>query len=306
MRGFLCCCAIALATLEASAQVVTHRGFVEARATGFPQDAPNDHVNAVGDVLAREEVFVKPTGWIQFAAGLDARANTYDQVRRGWRLDFNDRTLLRPAWSVRRLSATVQYRRVTVDAGKQIIRWGKTDIVTPTDYFAPRDFLNVVDAEFLAVTGIRGSLQLGTETIEVVVVPHLTPSRMPLPTQRWAAIPPGAGSVRLVDSGAHLPDGMQTGVRWSHVSGPFELSLSYFDGFNHLPNIDVHVPFVPGEIVLTRVHPAISAYGVDAAVPTRWFTIKGESAYFTSPTPVTDEYVLYVLQLERLIGEWVL
>jgi hypothetical protein len=66
------------------------------------------------------------------------------------------------------------------------------------------------------------------------------------------------------------------------------------------------VPFVPGELVLTRVYPAVAAYGADAAVPTRWFPIKGESAYFTSSAPGTDEYVLYVLQLERLLGEWVL
>jgi hypothetical protein len=306
MRGFICCCALVCVPLDASAQIVTHRGFVEARATVLPLDAPNDHVNAVGDVLARGEVFVKPAGWIQFAAGLDARANTHDQVRRSWRLDFTDRTILRPAWSIRRLSATLQYRSLTVDAGKQVIRWGKTDIVTPTDHFAPRDFLNVLEADFLAVAGVRGSVQLGSETIDLVVVPRLTPSRMPLLAQRWAPIPPGAETLRLVDSGADLPEGTQTGVRWSHVSAPFELSLSYFDGFNHLPDIEVHVPFVPGELVLTRVYPAVAAYGADAAVPTRWFTIKGESAYFTSSAPGTDEYVLYVLQLERLLGEWVL
>src|SRR5262249_50711120 len=45
-------------------------------------------------------------------------------------------------------------------------------------------------------------------------------------------------------------------------------------------------------------------YGVDAAVPTRWFTIKGEAEYFTSSSPDTNEYVLYVLQLERQTSEW--
>jgi hypothetical protein len=29
-------------------------------------------------------------------------------------------------------------------------------------------------------------------------------------------------------------------------------------------------------------------------------------AYFTSPSPVTDEYVLYVIEVERQTGEWVL
>jgi hypothetical protein len=35
-----------------------------------------------------------------------------------------------------------------------------------------------------------------------------------------------------------------------------------------------------------------------------WFTFKGESAFITSSSPTTDEYVLYVLQLERQQGEW--
>ena len=31
---------------------------------------------------------------------------------------------------------------------------------------------------------------------------------------------------------------------------------------------------------------------------------KGEAAYSRSDTPATDDYVLYVIQLERLSGEW--
>jgi hypothetical protein len=47
-------------------------------------------------------------------------------------------------------------------------------------------------------------------------------------------------------------------------------------------------------------------YGADAAVPLRWFTVKGEAAWFTSSTPQADEYVQYVVQLERQKGEWFL
>ena len=57
--------------------------------------------------------------------------------------------------SVRRLDATVSRGPLTIDAGKQFIRWGKTEIVTPTDRFAPRDYLNVFDTEYLAVPGVR-------------------------------------------------------------------------------------------------------------------------------------------------------
>jgi hypothetical protein len=39
-------------------------------------------------------------------------------------------------------------------------------------------------------------------------------------------------------------------------------------------------------------------------VPLHWFTVKGEAAYFTSPTVGAEEYALYVIQLERQVKEW--
>ena len=138
-----------------AAQTFSQRGFVEGKGWFYPRDAPNDPVNVVGDLLAREDVFIKPASWIQFAAGADVRANSHEQVDRSWHVDFFDRGRLRPALTVRRLSATISRGPLTLDAGKQFIRWGKTDIVTPTDHFAPRDFLNVINSEFLAVWGAR-------------------------------------------------------------------------------------------------------------------------------------------------------
>ncbi len=305
---------------SASAQTVTQRGFVEASAFLFPQAAPNDPARVVNDLLAREDVFFKPAPWMQFAGGLDFRANSHDQVDGRWRLDLDDRGARRPRLSLRRLTATFTRGPLTVDAGKQFIRWGKADIINPTDRFAPRDFVNVVDAEFLAVSGVRAVAQHGGETFEAVWVPRFTPSRAPLLNQRWTAVSPAAAAMPLVDAGSEFPSGSETGLHWGHVGAGFEYSLSFFNGFNHLPNIDAATT-VNAEtaktaeklcaacsafITLRRTYPAIRTYGADAAVPTPWFTIKGEAAYFTSSTPLTDEYVLYVVQVERQTGEWVI
>ena len=288
----------------AAAQIVTQRGFIDGSVQLFPQEALNDRTRAVGDLLARDEVFVKPAPWLQFAGGIDVRANTHDQVDDSWRVDLTDRTIRRPRVAVRRLSATVNRGPLTVDAGKQFIRWGKTDIVTPTDRFAPRDFLNVIDAEFIAVLGVRAVVQIGDETLEGVWLPRFTPSRVPLLDQRWTVVTGQAAAIPLVDTGSTLPGRSQAGARWSHVGAGFEYSLSFFDGFNHLPNIEPAIQQAPLQVNVTRVYPSIRAYGGDAAVPTRWATIKGEAAYFSSSSSGTDEYVLYVVQLERQSGEW--
>ena len=311
----------------AAAQALTQRGFIEGTAFLFPQTAPNDSTRAVGDFLAREEVFVKPAPWIQFAGGVDLRANSHDQVDDRWRLDLDDRGVRRPRASLRRATATLTHGPLTIDAGKQFIRWGKADIINPTDRFAPRDFINVVDTEFLAVTGVRAVALHGAETFELVWVPRLTPSRIPLLDQRWTAVPAEAASIPLVDVGSVLPAGASTGLRWGHAGVGFEYSLSFFNGFNYLPNIAATTTFNAGLaelaekavsarsagsalIVVNRTYPAIRTYGADAAVPTRWFTIKGEAAYFTSRSRdgdvATDDYVLYVVQLERQTGEWVI
>src|SRR3954467_1374733 len=220
--AWLCAFALAVVSSNASAQTLTQRGFVDGSVVLFPQEASNDPTRLVGDLLARDDVFVKPAAWVQFAGGIDLRANTHDQVEDSWRVDLTDRTIRRPRVAVRRLSATVTRGPLTVDAGKQFIRWGKTDIVTPTDRFAPRDFLNVIDTEFIAVIGVRSVVQVRDETFEGVWLPRFTPSRVPLLDQRWTVVAGQAAELPLVDAGSTLPGGSQAGVRWSHVGGGFE------------------------------------------------------------------------------------
>jgi hypothetical protein len=284
----------------------TQRGFVEGQVVGFPQAAPNDATQVIGNLLFREEVFLKPTSWIQFAAGGDLRANSHDEVEDAWRLDFSDRGVRRPRVAVRRLTATITRGGFTLDAGKQFIRWGRADILNPTDRFAPRDYLNVIDSDVLPVLGLRPSMQLGKETFEAVWVPRLTPSRIPLFDQRWTVLPPEAAGVAIADGGSRFPEGSEWGVRWHHADERVESSVTYFDGFNHLPNIDVQVAPAALTATLTRLYPALRTYGGDLAIPTKWFTIKGEGAYFSSPSSNNAEYVLYVVELERQTGEWLL
>jgi hypothetical protein len=306
MRRALITSTLVLWWSSLGAQTVTERGFVEGRAFAFPQFAPNDATQGIGDALFREEVFLKPAGWIQFAAGLDLRTNSHDQVEDQWRLDFRDRTIRRPRAAIRRLSATLSAGGFTLDVGKQFIRWGKADVLNPTDRFAPRDFLNVIDTDFLPVLGVRPSMQIGGETFEAVWVPHPTPSRLPLFDQRWTVWPANLRTASIVDGGSIIPERSEQGLRWSHTGERFETSLSYFDGFNHLPTIDVRLRSAPLTAVLTRVYPDLRTYGADLRIPTAWLTLKAEGAYFTSRSSTSDEYVLYVVEIERQTGEWVL
>ena len=297
---------VQLWTSIGTAQTVSERGFIEGGGLLFPQTSPFDSVQATADALAREELFFKPASWIQFGGGVDARANSHNQVDRRRRLDWRDRGILRPTFSLRQLNATLRAPHFTLDIGKQFIRWGRADVTYPTDRFAPRDYVNVVNPELLPVTGVRPSVQIGSETFEVVWLPKLTPSRLPLPDQRWTFIPPAAAGLTLVDEGSQIRSVSQYGARWRHTGGRLETALSYFEGQNHLPDVYGTVTADGTALNIRRVYPEIRMYGADAAIPTDLLTLKLETAYVQSRRHDTDEYVLYVVEAERQTGEWLL
>jgi hypothetical protein len=294
-----------ITSVAAQAQLFTQRGYFEMRSFLFPDEVPGDSAHLVGESLLRWESTLQPASNFRIHLSLDGRVDTHRQFERSLHLDLADRGPLRPALSVRRLSAVYNKAGWTVELGRQFIRWGKADLLNPTDRFAPRDYLNVLSNEFLGVTAARVTYERGAETLDAVFAPYFTPSRMPLPGQRWAALPATVSPHPLVDAGSRLPSRGQVGLRWSHLGAGYEMSLSFYDGFNHLPLLAFEtVPVPQPYLAFGRYFAHMRMTGADAAVPLRWFTVKGEAAYFTSRTPAADEYLQYVLQLERTSGEW--
>ncbi|HYP13850.1 MAG TPA: hypothetical protein VEQ63_07990 [Bryobacteraceae bacterium] len=283
------------------AQDFVQRGTLEYKGYFFPQLVPNDSAHAVGEALFRYEIEKVLIPNLRLSGATETRLDTHHQVKRKFYVNWSDRELQRPAFSIRRLSFIYNKSGWTVEVGKQAVRWGKADILNPTDRFAPRDFLSVVDTDFLPVTAARAIYEGKSDSFEIVVQPRFTPSRTPLLNQRWTVLPPELEGVPINDLGHRIPGGAQTGARWNHLGRGYEMSLSFYDGHNHLPLLEGQ-PAILGFDV-QRWYPAIRTYGADAAVPLTWFTLKGEGAYFTTTDARADEYLLYVIQLERQVGE---
>jgi hypothetical protein len=280
------------------------RGFLETQLSLYPQTALNDSGHTTDESHLRYEASYKVRPWLRFSTGLDARLDTHEQVERVARLDWQDRSIRRPALSLREFKAIISKGRFTADCGKQFIRWGKADILNPTDRFAPKDFLSVTDPGFLAIIAARAVYDTGTNSVEVVWQPLFTPSRTPLLNQRWTVLPASITGIPLEDDGAHIPGRSSFGARWNHVGAGYEMSASFYDGFNSLPVFRGSFDTPQTRIDLVRYYPALRLYGADAAVPLRWFTVKTEAAYYTSPDKQQDEYIIYVIQLERQIKEF--
>jgi hypothetical protein len=290
----------------AIAQPFSQRGFFEDLTTFYPRTAPNDSAHVVSEVLFRYEASYQPVSWLKLNGALDARTDTHRQVERQWDFTVDDRTVRRPAFALRRFSAILNKNQWTVELGRQFIRWGRADILNPVDHFAPKDFLNVVNTDFLGVIATRVTYESGSNTVDLVWQPWFTPSRTPLLNQRWTVLPDAIAGIPIRDNGAEYPSRSQFGARWNHVGAGYEFAASYFDGYNHLPLFRAAPEYTPVfDVAVERYYPRLRLYGADAAVPTRWATVKMEAAYFTTEHAQTDEYLLYVLQLERQQANWV-
>jgi hypothetical protein len=292
------------AAVPAAAQDFTYRGFGEIQSIVYPQTTPQDADQVALDARARVEPAYKATDWLTLAGSVDARIDNLEQVERRWRVDVDDRGVRRPALSLRHAAAMFRRRTLAIDAGKQFIRWGKTDILNPTDRFAPRDFLEVTDDEFLAVIGMRVQYERGAHSLDGVWTPRFTPSRAPLFGRRWVPLPPQAPQAAgFVELPPVFPERSQYGIRWNVLAPGYEFSVSYFDGFNHLPVFAAFPLSGRPLVAVERSYAPIRMGGADAAVPLRWLTVKGEVGALFTTSDRTDDVVLYVVQLERQAGE---
>ena len=123
---------------------------------------------------------------------------------------------------------------------------------------------------------------------------------------RPGSLPPGAADWPVVVLSSEFPTRPQAGVRWNHVGSGFEYSFSAYDGFNNLPASQVSVNPIDLRFEITRTYPTLRMLGGDMAWPSRWFTLKAEAGYFWTTDKATDDYGIYVVQVERQAGEWLI
>ena len=291
------------AGLTAHAQGFSQRGFMELSGNIYPQIVPDDSAHGIGEARFRYEPKWQPKAWLTLATSLEARIDTHHQDARSLHIDWRERSLQRPALSVRQLSAMLKRDNLMMTLGKQFIRWGQTDFLNPTDRFAPKDLLTIVDQDILPVTAARLTYTLSNNTLNLVWQPLFTPGRIPLANQRWTFVPQAFAQFDVVNLGSTFPERSSFGARWSRTSAGYEWSLSYYDGFNYLPSLNSRIALTSARITFASSYPALRLYGGDLAIALPLVTLKGEAAYYSSPTNQQDEYVLYVLQAERQIHE---
>jgi hypothetical protein len=297
-------CAIVLAACwptPVRAQRLTYRGFADAGLLFYPRTAPNDDARVVADAIARIEPTWNVRPGIRIGASFEARTDTHQMSGAGIR--YWDRTRRRPSLAVRTLVLTLSKGLFTLDAGKQFVRWGQSDIISPTDYFTPRDYLITATTDVLAVTAARLTVGNDRDALELVYAPRPTPSRAPLLDQRWVGLGATAFGRPLVDAGTRFPSAAQFGARYRRT-GRVEYSVSFFQGPHHLPLLDARPRLQDGALLVSRTHPEVRGWGADLAATVPGVTLKAEAAWLQARDRDADDYGLWVIQAERQQGEW--
>jgi hypothetical protein len=239
----------------------------------------NRHFREEGVLLLEWDRRLAP--WSDLRLVLEARADD-DEYARGVTVQVPE-TSERRSW-VGLKEAVLAARRgpVEVTVGKQIFAWGTADAFNPTDLLNPYDYLDVLDNDKLGIWSAAARVTAGPTSLVFVVVPFFTPSRTPIPGSRWNP-PPPPGSI--VDGrevpGRHV-DNVQYAARLRTTVRGWDLSVSYYDGFDDLPEIRQDaVAVAPGIVAprFTPVFPRIKVPGADVSTAIGPFELHAEGAF---------------------------
>jgi hypothetical protein len=182
-----------------------------------------------------------------------------------------------------------------IRAGQQIIPWGKSDGVNPTDYFTAKDYtlLNADDeVRRLGAPGLNVSFtpDAGNSpfTFQAVFQASYPQMKLLVPSQ---AIPSGVSFQKYPSSpGFFKNSSMEYGLKVSYQKSSFDFSLSAYQGYNHFPEY----VFTPSTGAIRPINPAETAFGGDASFTWQKYVIRLETALLM-PENGTDTDPLFGL-----------
>jgi hypothetical protein len=193
-------------------------------------------------------------------------------------------------------------------AGQQIIPWGKSDAINPTDFLTAKDLtLFNPDEEVRRIGAV--SLWLGWTPSEGVSPLAFTAVVTPVFAQTRLLVPPSAipAGVSLGSSAVSPPETLgntETAFKIAYNASSWDASVLAFRGFNHMPEFASL-----GGTSVGQVFHHIRAAGGDFSFTWGKWIFRGESAYVWTENDdgsapwIQPSHWDSVLGLERPIGD---
>ena len=174
----------------------------------------------------------------------------------------------------------LNYTAADVDLriGKQIIVWGRADAINPTDNLTPRNYTLLTpenDDQRLGTLAAKMSYHFQDAALSAIWLPRFSPSVYPTATL------PG------IYFSEQLPDAGQGALKLDHSGGEADWSVSYFNGFDLVPDIKIGATGASGTNLILQHH-RIRVLGMDGATTVGRYGLRAEAAYTWTENPVGD------------------
>ena len=258
------------------------KGTAIIKSIAYFAETPNDSRHFYDEGILQLEWARRLAPWADAKAVIEGRADD-NNFADGFHFEIPDINTHRSYFELKEAVLGVQKEPLRLTIGKQFFAWGTADGYNPTDNLNPYDYMDPIDREKLGIYSVAAQLTAGRANLMLVVVPVFTPSRVPLTTSRW--FPPLPQDITVITAPRELPSttakNMQYAARLRGTVGGWDLSLSYYEGFEATPVIrQTTVVVAPGIEVpeLTPVFMRMRVAGFDFSTTFGKLEVHGEAA----------------------------
>lgn len=178
--------------------------------------------------------------------------------------------------------------------GRQIIIWGRADKANPTDNLTTKNLNRLMvddEDQRLGIFSTQFIYNLGEFRFIGIWLPEWRTPHYPIPQ---------TPKVRLESEDPENPE-RQIAFKVDHTGGSVDASLSYFSGYNKVPDLEL-VLVQPEELRLALIHRPFHVWGGDFA--TNWgdYGIRGEIAYSQTADILGDEPFQQNSMIDTVLG----
>ncbi|MBI5418249.1 hypothetical protein HZA55_09970 [Candidatus Poribacteria bacterium] len=248
-------------------------------------------------------------------------ANSYRMIiegdlRNNFKLDERNHFNFKEFW------IEIEKEKWSLKIGKQIIEWGRTDTIKPTNIFNIKDMTDLIDTINTGIPAVKFTRYIDMNELEFVLIPEFAEHRLPYnDNSHWFFFPRTNGQMNLLysinkdDYPSENSSSSQVGIRLNHIGTGFDWAIVGAKTFDRMPTY-FRKTIERNDINLKKtffgIYPnykSIYLIGVDGTTTFSQYGLRGEAAYIftedikSKEATIDDPYLQMVLGIDRTYSD---